>query len=184
MKKLFTLTAIFIGSFLLSCNPCDKVCGPCETLDKDECECVVDIECLCSDGIQNGNETGIDCGGDCDECFDCTTNSCSLLSGATSTETRSNIKWISVYNLNLNAPDDGNWKFNFYSTGTVYETYYGESGSGSWKFDDPSAPTLITITYTETPPYSGNSNVITLLHLEADTLRLHDGYYEFTLIKE
>lgn len=26
----------------------------------------------CSDGIQNGSETGIDCGGTCDDCFTCT----------------------------------------------------------------------------------------------------------------
>jgi hypothetical protein len=28
----------------------------------------------CSDGLQNGNETGVDCGGDCDDCVTCSDN--------------------------------------------------------------------------------------------------------------
>ena len=28
-------------------------------------------EATCDDGIQNGNETGVDCGGDCDPCWNC-----------------------------------------------------------------------------------------------------------------
>lgn len=31
--------------------------------------CEVQTTDLCSDGIQNGNETGVDCGGDCDPCL-------------------------------------------------------------------------------------------------------------------
>jgi hypothetical protein len=29
------------------------------------------VEATCTDGIQNGNETGVDCGGDCDPCISC-----------------------------------------------------------------------------------------------------------------
>ena len=126
----------------------------------------------CTDGIQNGNETGVDCGGDCDQCFDCTTNFCSLLSGATSTEPRSTIKWISV--LSNGTPDDGYWKFTFYSSGKVSETYEGESASGSWKFDNPNAPTKININHTDPPDDWDNPLDVKLLHLDGDTLKLHD----------
>jgi len=136
----------------------------------------------CTDGIQNGNETGIDCGGDCEECFDCTTNFCSLLSGATSTEPRSTIKWTSV--LLNGSPDDGTEKFTFYSKGKVVETYGGESATGRWKFDDPDSPTEININHTDPPSNWDNPVDMTLLHLDADTLKLQAFNQIFSFIKE
>ena len=77
--------------------------------------CTDDVSC--TDGIQNGNETGIDCGGDCDpcptcldgiqnqgetgvdcggpcvECFDCFSIYCEYLSGGTFPDPNSSITW-------------------------------------------------------------------------------------------
>jgi hypothetical protein len=65
---------------LQSCNKCNKDCGRCGVLDEDACECIYDVECLCQDGIQNGKEEYIDCGGDCDPCV-CKYQPCELLTG-------------------------------------------------------------------------------------------------------
>ncbi len=78
MKNLNFFSAIIL-SFLLCCFSCKKE----DTTPRTSCfdgiqngtETGVDCggDCVpcptCSDGIQNGNETGIDCGGDCTDCI-------------------------------------------------------------------------------------------------------------------
>ena len=165
MKRILTLTAILIGIFLLSCNPCDKICGPCVTLNEIFCECFLDLECQCSDGIQNGNEVGIDCGGDCDKCFNCFTDNCVMLSGAISAELRMNKKWISLSN---------DWAFNFYNTGTVFEDWRGGSANGTWSFDDPNSPTKLIINHENVPPVWAHNGEIPIISIAIDTLILQD----------
>ena len=55
------------------------------------------IEPTCSDGIQNGNETGVDCGGS--DCVACPTASCNTPTGLTTsniTATRASLSWNAV----------------------------------------------------------------------------------------
>ena len=92
----------------------------------------------CTDGIQNGNETGIDCGGDCGECFVCTTTYCSFLSGTTTDEEKTSIDWVAI---------DVNWKFTFFSNGRFDEIDHGDAFHGTWEFDDPDSPTKLKATY-------------------------------------
>jgi hypothetical protein len=127
----------------------------------------------CIDGIQNGNETGIDCGGDCDACFECTTNNCILLSGVTSSEPVTNKKWIYV--------DEGKYKpdydltLEYYSNGKVIATLYGETGRGTWKFDNPSSPKAIIEIYGEEgipSSWTPGERIFPLVVLTADSLRM------------
>ncbi len=67
---------MFIDIFCNDYNECTE-----DNLDIETCECVYELieGCgeeipTCTDGIQNGNETGIDCGGDCQACSEPTPN--------------------------------------------------------------------------------------------------------------
>jgi hypothetical protein len=83
--KLLALSMSFAVAFALLCTSCCNLeCGACQELDEENCECVDIISCFCNNGIQDRNETGIDCGGDCRPCLDCTTDYCTFLSGAKS----------------------------------------------------------------------------------------------------
>lgn len=57
MKKwsFFILMALFLGGMTIAVSSCSD----------DDAEDAP----TCTDGIQNGNETGVDCGGDCDPCI-------------------------------------------------------------------------------------------------------------------
>jgi len=165
MKRILTITAILLGIFLLSCKPCNIICGPCAALHTIYCECVINLECQCSDGIQNGNEIGIDCGGDCPECFNCFTDNCVLLSGAISAGLSMNKKWISL---------DKDWAFNFYNMGTVFEDWGGGSANGTWSFDDPDLPTKLIISHENVPPVWAHKGEITIISIAIDTLILLD----------
>jgi len=86
MKKLKSLLYTIVLSFFITscacnltcincetldeenCNCIPMECGHCETPDLENCTCIVDIECQCNDGIKNGDEEYIDCGGVCDPC--------------------------------------------------------------------------------------------------------------------
>lgn len=59
MKKITYITLLLFGTFLfVQCT-------------EDDSDRVIDPPATCNDGIQNGNETGIDCGGpDCPPCED------------------------------------------------------------------------------------------------------------------
>ncbi|MCB0654290.1 MAG: hypothetical protein KDC85_23625 [Saprospiraceae bacterium] len=52
--KIFLLLFALAGTVMVTSTSCDK-----------------DDGATCSDGIQNGNETGVDCGGDCAACPTC-----------------------------------------------------------------------------------------------------------------
>jgi len=140
-------------------------------------------EPTCVDGIQNGNETGVDCGGDCPPCFDCLTNYCALLTGATSSEPRSNIKWILIqYGEN---PPTGSFYLNFYSTGTYYISDLGQTANGHWNFNEPANPTSLTMILSN-PPLDFLEEWTTPIHmLSSDTLKIssHGGVL-MTLIPE
>lgn len=92
MKKLsLTLSVVLLFVLLgyFSCNDdedpvCTNECLGCLTLDVESCECVVDLDCQCSDGIKNGNEEYIDCGGDCEDCS-CDNEICWLSNDSTKT---------------------------------------------------------------------------------------------------
>ena len=146
MKLVLASISFFLTAFIISSCGCNTDCADCETLDEENCECIVDLECQCSDGIQNGNETGIDCGGDCDACFECTTNNCILLSGATSSDEATSKTW------NLVDPEDLAVIDKYYSNGKFTKDFQGEVGRGYWKFDNPSSPTQIIVIYYEAPP--------------------------------
>jgi hypothetical protein len=119
----------------------------------------------CEDGIMNGGETGIDCGGDCDACFVCTTTYCSLLAGATTNEEQTSKVWQAI---------GRNWKFTFQSNGVFHEEYSGYNPNGTWEFDDPVSPTRLKFHYITIDGISTiNSN---LLKLVSDTLIIEDEY--------
>jgi hypothetical protein len=165
---------IVIGILFISGCTCNKVCVDCQILDEESCECFDDFNCLCSDGIQNGNEEGIDCGGpDCIPCFDCLTTYCSLISGATSTETVTSKKW--------NYIGDESYR-TYYSNGYYVEYNQGSdlnwcTWHGSWKFDNPDSPSSISINFSEGLPCTGwaTSYSIKVVSLEVDTLILKYG---------
>lgn len=140
-------------------------------------------EPTCTDAIQNGNETGVDCGGDCPPCFECLTNYCTLISGATSIESKTNFEWIGI--LSNNNPIEGSWTFNIFSTGIFYENWEGEKGNGSWEFDNPSSPTKFIVTYTNKPDGWPSRLELPLDDLTTDTLKLEDRMsFNVTFVKE
>jgi hypothetical protein len=135
----------------------------------------------CTDGIQNGNETGIDCGGDCDPCFECTTNNCILLSGGTSSDDVGIKEWILV---GPESVADVEWMDQYYSNGKFTKSVNGEVGTGYWKFDNPSSPKKIIVTIEQAPP-TWKIDVpwqYPLLTLKADTLRYNDHFSKFNLV--
>lgn len=171
MKQLLTALSFLFLTFLFSSCGCKIDCADCETLDEENCECVVDLACRCSDGIQNGNETGIDCGGDCPTCFDCTTDNCVFLSGGISSEKVTNKKWIFVPE---GITEDWDWTDNYFSNGYLSSTFNETTVSGTWKFDNPSSPTEIIQTFDENKIPSGwtPEQIFPLVMLTSDTLRM------------
>jgi len=59
MRKIFCALIISTGIFLASCSSDDNVIIPIDQVDPGP---------TCTDGIQNGDETGVDCGGSCAAC--------------------------------------------------------------------------------------------------------------------
>ena len=71
ISPFFRFLSIILLGFLVSCQPtCDD-----GIMNGDETGIDCGGDCLpcysCDDGIQNGDETGVDCGGDCDPCPTC-----------------------------------------------------------------------------------------------------------------
>jgi uncharacterized protein (TIGR02145 family) len=102
-----------------------------------DCNCV-GIAATCSDGIQNGDETGLDCGGSCDPCFGSVTD----IDGNTyTTKVIGTQKWM-VENLRttkyqngddiLHITDDIQWwnppigAWCWYDNNELYEDPYGK----------------------------------------------------------
>jgi len=143
MKKLFI---IIFGLTLIHFLACDK-----EENTPDP---------TCSDGIQNGTELGIDCGGSCNECFVCETVNCSNLTGAMTTENSSSILWEATHldgeEIACPCTEDiiiafVNWQISFTTDGDFSEQsrFNGqlENFKGTWRFDDPESPEMIILTY-------------------------------------
>ncbi|MFO7672067.1 MAG: hypothetical protein R6W31_20595 [Bacteroidales bacterium] len=128
----------------------------------------------CEDGILNGNETGIDCGGGCDECFACTSIYCSLLSGATSNEAKTSVDWVGI---------NANWKLTFYSDGKFDELEAGDLWHGKWKFDNIESPTRIKAIYRESE-LQGLILYFAINKFGADTLILNNGERTATFVKQ
>ena len=65
MNKLKSILYTIVLSFFITSCACNLTCINCETLDVENCTCILDTECQCNDGIKNGDEEYIDCGGLC-----------------------------------------------------------------------------------------------------------------------
>lgn len=156
MKLVLYLISVFCVSLVLS-SCCNKECGDCKILDEKACECIVNIECLCNDGVQNGNETGIDCGGvKCIECFDCFSNFCTYLSGGTFLDKQTSITWkctlidgepFVIDPAILITVIYGAMRFKFSNKGPLDFTSTEGDAKGRWNFDDPDDPTQIQLKF-------------------------------------
>jgi len=64
---LLNAVVLLLISFLLysSCDKCELVCEDHYLLNEESCECVIDLVWQCNNGVLDGNEECIDCGGDC-----------------------------------------------------------------------------------------------------------------------
>lgn len=173
MKKLLSVLTTVLLSLLISSCACDIECTDCQDLDEENCNCIVDLACQCSDGIQNGKEIAIDMGSDCVDFFDCLTDDCSNLSGAISSGQGTSKTWVLV------EPNTGafvGWKEEFHSNGEYMIVYGGETGYGYWKFNNPgSTPAIIVSLDPARSPGDwftniGNTVGYPLLKLSADTL--------------
>ena len=124
---------------LLEDTPCDD--GDPETFDDIEdgqCNCIGSPGSItnCGDGIQNGSETGIDCGGvNCPPC-----ESCISYGNSTNNEYIDRVVFNTINNLSGN--DDGYADFTNYFTVVnlgetytieLYTGYAGNTGTQHWK---------------------------------------------------
>ena len=137
MKKLTTILICLVVLLLIGCPPSP---GP-----------------TCTDGEQNQDETGIDCGGSCPfDCFDCNTDYCEFLSGAQANEPGiSSIRWkCSLLNGETLVPESRNYvdyllsiriTFSSNAKWTMTANDIEGTAEGTWKFDDPNSPTKITM---------------------------------------
>ena len=112
-------------------------CWGCDTLDVENCTCVVDIECQCTDGIKDGNEEYLDCGGDCDPCtYACEFYPCRYLTN------ESTKVWIPVA---VGDPEGNILPQNptMELVCRVDHTAIFATNKTTWRFDDPSEPKLL-----------------------------------------
>jgi hypothetical protein len=155
------------------------------------------MEPNCRDGIMNGNETGVDCGGDCIGCWECG-HFCEIMAGCSSLEEPCYQIWTA------DPPDVG-----FYSH-VVWEDYYfyntgklmiiglylwnpdnlPDTTYGYWIFDDPEEPHEIGFSYsTVRPKYLDEYNYKPFIRLGSDTLMWNIYYLDpdpeiFLLVKQ
>jgi hypothetical protein len=130
----------------------------------------------CTDGEQNGDETGIDCGGSkCLECFDCFSNYCIYLSGSTPPGESTTKKWkcteldgVSIDDIDNCEQDLGcaiikAARLEIQSKGRA--TFSGLDGteSGKWSFDNPDDPTILIIKYDNPEGVYGEQELIGLV---------------------
>ncbi len=171
VKKASYLLIVLTGIILVigSCNRCKDNCGECEIFDSELCECIVDIDCRCNNGKEDGNEDYIDCGGDCPPC-ECEFDPCLFLTGNDSKV------WKYYQTIeedgDIYQPNacDSSWIYNF--SVTRYVRLGCEEGKYPlmrWQFDDNESPTEIVIT-----DLNGNSYQYDLFKLTADTLKLRE----------
>jgi hypothetical protein len=156
------LTILIILSVCLITMTCDNGDGP-------EPE-----NPTCTDGEQNGDETGIDCGGSCVECFDCFSDYCVYLSGSTPPGEVTLKKWkcteldgVSIEEIENCEQDLGckiieAVRLEIQSKGKATLTGLDGKESGKWSFDDPENPTLLIIIYDNPEGVYGEQELIGL----------------------
>jgi len=168
MNKLYLFICFLTGTLILSCDSCNITCNDCEFLYEAACECTIDYECQCSNGILDKGEESVDCGGVCQPCFGCTTDFCTYLSGAKSNEPRSQITWNDQENF---------WTMTFTSDGIFFEDIKSIQciGSGYWTFNDSIPPTEIILTYTSLSCNASPVMRIPLVSLTEFELQLLNG---------
>ena len=120
---------------------------------------------LCNDGVQNGDETGIDCGGSCEPCFECTSIFCTMIAGSTSWGKLSSVRWITA---------DEQWSLELFSNGKFDEIFRVESTKGYWEFDDPSSPSAMLFQVGTDYKRIPERYRYLLITLKADTLMIEE----------
>lgn len=121
----------------------------------------------CQDGRQNGIEIGVDCGGECRPCFECLSEYCTLISGATSDKPLTHVVWECPW-MYMDIESDGTLMVSFAG---------GKPGSGTWEFDDPESPRelIINFNYFDMPENSYYQEVSLIRKLSRDTLDISYG---------
>ena len=113
----------------------------------------------CTDGIQNQDETGIDCGGKCIECFDCFSVYCSYLSGGIFSDPTQSLTWkCTQLDGEVFEPDYGDvtqvllaaQRYKFENKGKLNFKSTGVDRDGRWEFDDPGDPKRIYYNFPDT----------------------------------
>ena len=182
---------LFLFTVYSSCN--DSITGPentcntdcnldCYSLDKEACECILDIECQCSNGVKDGYEVLADCGGDCQECS-CTDEGelCALLTNG------SQKTWKLAFILEPETGDTITSGYIFDNVKDARFTYFAdhtliENNNNiwnvklSWEFDDFNLPTKIICEYFGSAGVP-TSNERTFIKLNKDTLQ-YDTFYD------
>ena len=157
------LIIIPIGYYSCS-DDCDP-CGECETLDEGTCECITDIECRCSNGVKDGDEEFIDCGGDCADCI-WASDACNDLTG------ESQRTWT-LSNPQIHAACYSGLRHSFRVDHTA--TITGNCGSTciyTWNFDDPNDPKYLEFSKSN----SCDDIKYAIVTLNEDTLTYIDHY--------
>lgn len=136
----------------------------------------------CIDGIQNQDETGVDCGGKCIECFDCFSNNCSYLSGGIFSDPKKSIKWkCTLLDGEVFVADEGDitqvilaaTRYEFSNKGDLSFTSTNGTFKGRWNFDNPDEPTEIQYHF---PNEEIDDFSLDLVSLEENVLEL--SWYE------
>jgi len=146
-----TIYLLFVILLTLTSCPkediCVKVCDGCDTLDINLCECIPDLDCLCSNGVLDEYEEAIDCGGDCPAC-PCVYQACVLLTND-SRKTWKFVAWTDgedgpIIPVEPGSAFDG-LKAIFDVDRTLITGWPLQWNDFVWEFDSPESPTLINI---------------------------------------
>jgi hypothetical protein len=148
MKR--TIYLLFVILLTLTSCPkediCVKVCDGCDILDINLCECIPDLDCRCSNGVLDGYEEAIDCGGDCPAC-PCVYQACVLLTND-SKKIWKFVAWTDGDGpinpvIPGSAMDGLKAIFNVDRTLTTgWPLYWNDY---VWEFDSPESPTLMIL---------------------------------------
>jgi hypothetical protein len=131
----------------------------------------------CTDGILNQDETGIDCGGKCIECFDCFTEYCTYLSGGIFSDYIISIEWKCTHLDGEEFIPDPNELtdvllsmiiFKFNNKGDANFISGSGSRDGRWMFDNPQDPKIFYIKF----PDNENNVSFDIVSLKEDELKV------------
>ena len=159
MKKLLIVTGIAMGIFV-ACNQ-----------DGED-----PVKESCIDGIQNQDETGVDCGGKCIECFDCFSSYCEYLSGGVFSDPNSTIKWkCTRLDGQPFVPDTKDQTqvllsallFTFSNKGTLVRVTLAGEMEGRWSFDNPENPAELFFLFEDTT-FNSSLEISSLIEDELD----------------